>query len=217
MSANPTAIKRVSIRHEAIMDYLMCNPGMPLGNVAMHFGITQAWLSQIIHSDVFQEMLRKKQDIGFHHTVLPIKEKMLVVAHQALDRLVEELPLEKSASNLSSIAGDVLERLGYTSKAPAVQINNQQNNTVTVLQEEIAAARALYGRAAEPLPALEVSTDASIESDAPASEVSREGPARLGAPEPRSALSALLAAVRSGEEGAAVRAEGASGAAGEVP
>ena len=170
-------MQRVSVKHEAIMEHLMTHPCVPLGAVAQHFGITQPWLSQVIHSDAFQEMLRDKQTIAFHHTVLPIREKMLNVAHQALDKLAETLPLETESRNLSAIAGDVLDRLGFGSKAPSVQIN-QQNIHVTNLRDEIAAAQALLGQAGAAPPVLQVATNGSRTVLAlPAVSVSGLGPA----------------------------------------
>ena len=149
-----TGIQRVSVRHEAIMEHLMTHPCVALSTVAEAFGITQGWLSQVIHSDAFQALLREKQGIAFHHTVLPIREKMLSVAHLALDQLTERLPLEQEPRNLSAIAADVLDRLGFSSKVPSVQIN-QQNVHITALRDEIRDAQALLGATAQP-PALEV-------------------------------------------------------------
>lgn len=136
-------IQEVSIKHEAIMDFLMSHPNIRLSEVANNFGITQGWLSQIIHSDVFQLRLREKQGVAFHSTVLPLREKMLVVAHQALDKLSEQIPLETDTKTLSTVADNVLEKLGFSSKAPTVQVNNTQ---VNVLRSEIEEARALLHR-----------------------------------------------------------------------
>jgi len=143
-------IQALTIRHEAILDYLMANPTVKLGDVAKAFGVTAPWLSQIIHSDAFQSKLKEKQDINFHSTVLPIREKMLAVAHLALDQLADKLPLETEPSALSGIAGDVLDRLGFSSKTPATVINNTTNVQVNTLRSELDEARALLGRAERP-------------------------------------------------------------------
>lgn len=131
--------KQLSIRHMEIMDFLMSNPRVKLGDVAARFGVTQGWLSQIIHSDAFQAMLAEKQSIAFHETVLPIREKMKNVAHLALDKLAEQLPKEQEVSTLSSVASSILDRLGYGTKpAPGTVINNTQ---VNVLRGELDEAR----------------------------------------------------------------------------
>lgn len=144
-------IKSVSHVHVAIMDYLMSHPTVHLGDVAKHFGYTQPWLSTIIHSDAFQVMLQEKQGIAFHDTVLPIREKMLNAAHQALDKITNLLPTETDVRTVASVADSMLDRLGFGSKPVGGNGNltiNQQNNTLNMITPnanaaEIAAAREL--------------------------------------------------------------------------
>ena len=138
----------------------MANPLVALRDVADKFGVTQPWLSCIIHSDAFQTKLREKQDVMFHHTVLPLREKMTVVAHMALDKVVQQLPLETDLKTIQHTADSVLDRLGFGAKQPTVQINNTQNVQVNTLREELEAARALIGKA--PKPQLQVVIDGSI-------------------------------------------------------
>lgn len=136
-------IQSVSIKHEMIMDYLMAHPNIRLGDVAASFGITQPWLSQVIHSDAFQLKLREKQGIAFHHTVLPIREKMLAVAHQALDKIAEQLPMETNVKTLNDVAENVLDRLGYGSKGVATSVQVTNNTQINVLRDELEEAREL--------------------------------------------------------------------------
>lgn len=141
-------IKSLSVRHNEIMDYLMANPTTRLGDVARHFGVTQPWLSQIIHSDIFQASLREKQDVAFHHTVLSVREKIEHVAHMALDRLAETLPLESDTRTLNTVAENVLDRLGFGTKQ--ISPSTTQNTTINVLSVELQEARALLGKAERP-------------------------------------------------------------------
>lgn len=131
------------------MDWLMAHPELDMGACAKEFGITQGWLSQIVHSDVFQEQLRLKQGVAFHHSVLPIREKMLATAHKALDQLETNLPLEKDPSTLADISSTLLDRLGFSPKAPAGgnTTNVQVNNYVQAQKDEVQRARDLYGSA----------------------------------------------------------------------
>lgn len=144
-------IKQVTIRHMAIMDYLMANPTVALGEVARHFGITQPWLSSVIHSDAFQAILKDKHEVAFHHTVLPLREKITHVAHQALDKLAQQLPLETDLRTINNVAENVLDRLGFGTKG-AVVINNTnvQNTQINTLASELEEARALLGKAERP-------------------------------------------------------------------
>lgn len=143
-------IQKVGIKHEAILDFLMCNPTMRMQDVAAKFGVSGPWLSCIVHSDAFQSMLRKKQDVAFHHSVLPIREKMQAVAGLALDRLLDTLPNEADTRNLSAVADNVLEKMGFSSKAPAVQVNNSQTININTSRSELEEARALLGRVEKP-------------------------------------------------------------------
>lgn len=158
MAANPQAIAKLSIRHETIMDFLMANPTISLGEVARHFNFTPGWLSQVVHSDVFQDELRRKKDIAFHHTVLPLRDKLQLVAHMALDKLAVQLPNETDTATVNKVAENVLERLGFTAKGPTTQVNLQQN--VTVLRSEIERAREVFGKGPK-APVLEVEKDDS--------------------------------------------------------
>jgi hypothetical protein len=138
-------IQRITVRHEAIMDYLLANPTQKLGDVARHFNMTQGWLSQVIHSDAFQALLSEKQNIIFHESVLPLREKMMNVAHLALDRLSETLPMETETRTLSQVAESVLDRLGFSPKNPGQGNVTEVNLSVSVVRSEVEEARQFYG------------------------------------------------------------------------
>jgi hypothetical protein len=146
-------IQRVSHTHNAIMDYMLANPGVSLGEVAAHFKYSQPWLSCIIHSDAFQSLMREKQGVIFHTTVLPIREKLHAVGHQVLDRLAERIPLENDVAVLARTSEGVLDRLGFGSKTGGnTYILNQTNNTqVNTLRSELDNARALLGKVEKPV------------------------------------------------------------------
>lgn len=174
------------------MDFLMTNPSVKLGDVAIQFGVTQAWLSTVIHSDAFQALLREKQDIAFHSTVLPVREKLMALAHQTLDRMQDMIPMETEVGILSRVAEGVLDRLGYGTKPSVLQINNIQNNHTTVLKGELEEARLLMNQVSSlplvslgtiPSDSVEVFIDGErspIALPRASAEVSRESPTRVG-------------------------------------
>lgn len=140
----------------------MANPTMKLQDVARYFNISQPWLSQVIHSDAFQNALKEKQGIAFHHTVLPLRDKMVNLAHIALDKLVDTVPFEPETSTVANIADKMLDKLGFASKANqgGGSVINAQN--VLIVQErraEVEEARRLMGQAQTRVPALEVHVD----------------------------------------------------------
>lgn len=178
-------IQKVSIKHEEIMNFMLMHPTRKLQDVARHFGITPAWLSCVIHSEAFQARLAERKDEVFNETVLPIKEKMMVVAHQALDTLVERVPL-MSDKDLNNLADSTLDKLGFGSKGlqPATPPGTPGTVNVTFnLRSELDEARRLIG-ARPSRPALEVLVDgqpAPIGIGAPA-KVYAENPADDGLP-----------------------------------
>lgn len=157
-----SAIASLSNKHIAIMDFMIANPRLKLKEVADYFGYTQAWLSQVIHSDAFQRELKEKQNHAFHHTVLPLREKMTAIAHQALDELAERLPLETDAGELKDVAVDLLDRLGFSPKGiQQPQLPPHLTVQVNIERERLARARQLIGRPVEPA-LLEDSSNANV-------------------------------------------------------
>lgn len=153
-------IQDVSIRHDAIMQFMLANPTVPLGEVAKTFGVTQPWLSCVIHSAAFQDLLKQRQDQMFHFTVV---EKMNAVASKSLDNLMVHL----QASNVNpgfnlDVADKVLNRLGYAPQraaAPAVQAV-QMNFSVS--RDDLAAARAMIVQPQQlPAPSHDIYSDSN--------------------------------------------------------
>lgn len=142
--AESVQIKRMSVRHDAIAEFLLANPNMKMSAVAAHFGVTQAWLSVVIHSDIFQEYYRKMKGEFIDTRVMPLREKLLGIAEAAVDRLAEQVQTTDSKTTLD-IADKILGRMGYGAKpqGPATVI---QNNVVvsSLSPEEMNAARERY-------------------------------------------------------------------------
>lgn len=158
-------VQKISVKHTEIMNFMLMNPTQKLADVAKHFGYTQPWLSCIIHSEAFQAQLSIQQEAIFNGTVLPIKEKMLAMAHQGLDQLSDRMPMMKEET-VAKVTDSVLDRLGFGSKmnpsappAPGGQVNLTIN-----LRQELEDARKLIGSrsAVQPLPALEVVVDGHV-------------------------------------------------------
>jgi hypothetical protein len=145
-------IKRVSVKHEAILHFLLANPNIKMGQVAEHFQVSRPWLSLIIHSDAFQRKLRERQDVHFHSSILPMMERMHLVTEKAIDRMLDLVPMESDLGKLNQVVDKALNRFGYgTSSSPAAQVNVQVN----VDAQALARARQLIGARSQ---ALEVIT-----------------------------------------------------------
>jgi hypothetical protein len=145
-------IKKVSVKHEAILDFLLANPLVKMRVVAQHFEVSQTWLSLVIHSDAFQRLLRQRQDCHFDSSILPAMDKLRLATDLALESLIRELPTETDVGKLNQVVDKGLDRLGYgtSHKFAPTSVNVQVN----VDRETLANARALIG-AGPPRPALE--------------------------------------------------------------
>lgn len=123
-------VLRLSHKHQEILHYMIANPAEKLGDVALRYGVTPAWLSTLVHSDAFQEELRKKQDEVFHPAMVGVHDRLTGVAHLLIDKMEEMVENNKFTPGQVLEASDsVLDRLGYGTKgagAPAggVTINN---------------------------------------------------------------------------------------------
>lgn len=144
MAANQ--IQAVSIKHEAILDYLLIHPAEKLGEVARHFNVSQAWLSVIIHSDAFQVKLAEKNSECFSTTVLPLREQLMGVAQVGVEKLGECMENASVVSDKQFIADttdSILKNLGYSPKSAApANPGSTTNNIFVVDKGALAAARA---------------------------------------------------------------------------
>lgn len=139
-------VQKLSIKHIDILNFLLANPMVKLQDVAAHYGITQPWLSQVIHSDMFQRLLKERQDAVFHHTVLPLKEKLTTLAHQALDKLYDRVEATNDVGELREVATSALDRIGFSPKAAPAVVNNNVTQLMVIERERLARARSLIGR-----------------------------------------------------------------------
>lgn len=111
------AIATVSNKHEAIMNHLIANPAMKLGEVATYFGVSQPWLSTLIHSDAFQLRLKQKHEMLFGLSIAPVAEKLNHLAHKAIDRLEEVLAAPQPARLLLDTAKFATDAISFSGKA----------------------------------------------------------------------------------------------------
>ncbi len=108
-------LQQISHRHEAIMNWLIANPDKSLGECAAFFRYTQAWITQVVHSDMFQAQYRQRCDELGQLVVHTMGSKLTGAMALALDetakRLASGVASEKfvsdSTRNLGALAGFV--------------------------------------------------------------------------------------------------------------
>jgi hypothetical protein len=127
------------------------NPHLSLRECADHFGYTQPWLSQLIHSDIFQARLKERQMEVAARVAQSIPDKLRAVTDIALDKLAEKVADSEDPEFILDAADRALHRMGYapaSARNPAgspAQLNQVSNQTnVFVLgQDDLHQAREL--------------------------------------------------------------------------
>lgn len=139
-------IARISYTHEAFINWLLENPERPLRDAAAYFGYSQAWLSTILHSDVFQAKLSERQDAVFATVAQDIPAKLRAAADIGLEKLTFALEKTEDSEFILDATDKLLHRMGYApsaSRAPvaASVTNNTQINMFQVDAGQLAEAR----------------------------------------------------------------------------
>jgi hypothetical protein len=98
----------LSPKHDSLVEYLLHNPTMKMGEVAAYCGITRTALSIIVHSDLFQARLAQRREEYYGTVGRPIRDKIMGVAAAALDRLGEEVETSLDGGFLLETADKLL-------------------------------------------------------------------------------------------------------------
>jgi hypothetical protein len=150
-------IQKVSFTHEALILWLLEFPHKSLRDCAMYFGYTQSWLSQIIHSDAFQQQLAKRQNELMAMTGCDIRDKLAGAADIAIEGLTRKLEESDSGDFFLDASDKLLNRLGYgPASARNVGTMNVQNNVQQIVcqKEDLENARAMLLSGQQIRPAL---------------------------------------------------------------
>jgi hypothetical protein len=141
-------LKKLTPRHDVILAFILANPRTKRGQVALIFGVTEAWLSTVINSDIFQARLAERQDQLFCETLVPLKDKIESLAHRSLDKLAGALETMPIAGHFKT-AEMALKMAGYgTANNLATQpasLTLQQNNFYPADPALLKAARDRLG------------------------------------------------------------------------
>lgn len=132
--AQSAMIKRVSARHDAIMNWMVLNPDKSLRECALTFGITQPWLSTLIHSDAFQKQLREKQQTVQSRIAASITGKLQTLADLALDRMQDVIANTEDPKLIKETVDMALHRMGFAPASARLPAGSPQNPQALVQQ-----------------------------------------------------------------------------------
>lgn len=147
-------LARLNTAHEMLMNWLVLNPERSLRECADHFGYTQSWVSQIIHSDIFQHALKEKQLAIGLRVADSIPARLRKAADVALDKLATHLETTEDPEFILDATDKILHRMGYapqSARNPAGSPSGHSitQNNFTINAGDLAAARELMQVAAE--------------------------------------------------------------------
>jgi hypothetical protein len=155
------AVARLSHRHEQIINWLLENPHKQLRECADHFGYSQSWLSQLIHSDIFQAQLKERQEGVFVAVANDIPAKLRGLADLAIEKVSRMVEESEDPSLAVDVFDKALHRLGYApQKAAQATAPVAQVNVFQVSPAELALARQSIVTPL-PAPASDLHTEAS--------------------------------------------------------
>lgn len=118
-------IKKISYTHDALIDAIIACPHASQRELAALFGYTEAWISQIIHSDSFQVRLEGRRK----ETVDPIllqktEERLEGLMGQAMTVLSEKLEATRNPELAARVLDISARARGYGARDRAgVQVN----------------------------------------------------------------------------------------------
>jgi len=112
-------------------DVILENPGISQGEIARHFGYTQGWVSQVIHSDSFIEYLASRKAALTDPTLaMALEERLTGLAHRSIDVLMNQLDMKESAEV-------ALKALELTTRARNYGAGvNIQNNFIALMPQK---------------------------------------------------------------------------------
>jgi len=136
---------KVSVTHEALMDWMIMNPGGSMKELAATFGYSQSWLSSIIHSGCFKSRLAEKRGEITAMVAMDLPAKLAAAAGASLDILNKHLETSTDPDFALSVAEMSLKGLGYGAKTGGVVINQGNANIQQVFASpaDLAEARLL--------------------------------------------------------------------------
>lgn len=153
-------IARLSHKHEQLLNWLVLNPDRSLRECADTFGFSQSWLSQVIHSDLFQHALKEKQLAIGVRVADSIPQKLRRAADLALEKLTVKLEDTEDPEYILDATDKILHRMGYAPQSarnpaggPGLGAPAQQNNFF-ISSGDLQEARALMQSVSVPVPAL---------------------------------------------------------------
>lgn len=172
-------LQDMSHLHEAVLTFIIANPGATLRQIGDYFGYSAQWVSILTNSDLFQARLRERQEQVFSAVTAEIPEKIRAVADLGLEKMAAHLEKTEDPRFILEATKASLAALGFGGKAaqPAVNVNAQNVQQVFVASRaDLEAARGrITGGAVQSGELVSAPDAAQLPSPAPVLAAPNEG------------------------------------------
>lgn len=133
-------LKNISYSHDGMIDMMLANPAISKGELAMHFGRSQSWVSTVIHSDAFQARLAERKAVLIDPLIAgSLEARMKALAEQSLQVLQDKLDAKPDADLALEAFKASSKALGYGARRENLQV---QANFVVAMPGKAESAAA---------------------------------------------------------------------------
>jgi len=147
-----------------VLNWLVLNPDKSLRECADHFSYSQGWVSQLVHSDLFQHALREKQLAISVRVADSIPAKLRRAGDMAVEKLTDHIERTEDPAFILDATDKILHRLGYAPQSARNPVGSPTGgptqNNFFISAGELSAARELMQTVAEAVPALSLEGEA---------------------------------------------------------
>lgn len=139
-----TTLRRHSYWYDALIDWMIANPGSTIKAIAKEFNKSLPTISMIVNSDMFKarfELRRKELNELMAEEIATETSTVALLSLREVSKRLRDNPAAIPIGQLTEISHSTLDRLGYGQKPLN---SNQQNNVVvnvTVPQSVLSEAR----------------------------------------------------------------------------
>lgn len=149
-----TQIKSISLKHEAIIDFVVTNPLADLAEISTATGYSVPWLSILMNADQFKSELARRRGVIEERIETDITAHLRMAAVEGIKKTTSLIHASGNLNDVASATEKALKSLGYGLE----QKKPDQTNTSTfvfngpVNAQLLQTARNAFGR---PLPVID--------------------------------------------------------------
>jgi hypothetical protein len=139
MAQSAHQIQKLSYKHHRIMDYMIANPRLRMGEIAKELGFSLSWMSIVVNTDLFKEELLRRRAAFNDENIRITQDRLASLGDKTLNAMEKKVdkaniaPDEFSMDELRKTAETVLKAQGMMDSGPKVTVNNNTqvvNNSV---------------------------------------------------------------------------------------